>query len=110
MPELGEVLQGTSDEHQPLRLSQLQDVNLLQLGHILPLRLQADCHDVFQLVKTGIDPGPPLSLQQGLCDFLILMFNHNLSMGYLTSSPLSQITEELILVQRCKYQQDFQCL
>ena len=78
MPELGEVLQGTSDEHQPLRLSQLQDVNLLQLGHILPLRLQADCHDVFQLIKTDIDPGPPLSLQQGLCDFLILMLKHNL--------------------------------
>jgi len=47
---------------------QLQDVGLLQLGHVLTLSLESRGHDVLQLVQTLVDPGAPFSLQKRLHD------------------------------------------
>lgn len=85
MPELGKVFKRTPVEDKSLSLAelvqvshcQLQDVCLLKLGHILPLGLQTNRHNILQFIKTGIDSSPSLSLQQGLCDFLILISLRN---------------------------------
>ena len=46
----------------------LEDVCLLELGHVLALGLEGDSHNVLKLVQTCIDSGPPLSFQQRLGD------------------------------------------
>lgn len=47
---------------------QLQDVGLLQLGHVFALILQRRHHQLLQLVQTPVDPRPPLPFQQWLCN------------------------------------------
>lgn len=52
---------------------QLEDVRLLQLGHVLALGLQRGHHQVLQLVQAAIDAGASLALQHRLHHLAVLI-------------------------------------
>ena len=52
---------------------QLQHISLLQLGDALSLSLEGKHHEVLQLIQAGVDPRPPLPLQQGLHHLPVLV-------------------------------------
>lgn len=52
---------------------QLEDVGLLQLGHVLAFGLQSCDHQVLELVQATIDAGTTLALQHRLHHFAVLV-------------------------------------